>query len=70
MTFGACDYRPGQADSALSGEILDAFVKAGGNFIDTAEVYQHGESEEIVGEWLAKQPRRDKFVVATKVAGV
>jgi aryl-alcohol dehydrogenase-like predicted oxidoreductase len=44
--------------------VFDAYVKAGGNFIDTADSYQFGESEEIVGEFIAAD--RDCFVVASK----
>jgi aryl-alcohol dehydrogenase-like predicted oxidoreductase len=40
------------------------FVQAGGNFIDTANVYHNGTSEKYVGEFIA--PERDKFVLATK----
>lgn len=48
--------------------IIDAFAAAGGNFIDTADVYSRGASEEIVGRWLnTPGRRRDNFVVATKV---
>ncbi|MDG5790003.1 aldo/keto reductase [Evansella sp. AB-P1] len=47
-------------------DILDRFVEEGGNFIDTANVYSLGTSEEIVGKWL-QDKRRDDFVVATKV---
>ncbi|CAO3440439.1 aldo/keto reductase [Azospirillum endophyticum] len=47
-----------------SRRIIDAYADAGGNFIDTAGVYQGGQSEEIIGEALAG--RRDDFVVATK----
>lgn len=47
-----------------SRRILDAYADAGGNFIDTAGVYQGGQSEEIIGEALIG--RRDDFVVATK----
>ena len=43
-----------------------AFVEAGGNFIDTANVYSRGKSEEVVGQWL-KNKRRSDFVIATKV---
>ncbi|GGE34617.1 oxidoreductase [Pullulanibacillus camelliae] len=46
--------------------ILDRFVEAGGNFIDTADVYSQGGSETIVGQWL-KNKRREDFVLATKV---
>ncbi len=61
-------------DEAQSFKILDAFVAAGGNFIDTADVYskwkdgnQGGESETIIGNWLAARGGRDKVVIATKV---
>lgn len=47
-----------------SRRILDAYADAGGNFIDTAGVYQGGQSEEIIGDALID--RRDDFVVATK----
>ncbi|MFZ1198821.1 MAG: aldo/keto reductase, partial [Desulfobacterales bacterium] len=53
---------------------LDAFVDAGFNLIDTADVYSHwapgnkgGESEAIIGKWLRRSGRRDKIVLATKV---
>ena len=46
--------------------MLDIFTEAGGNFIDTANVYSTGLSEEILGEWLAQQ-QRDEWVIATKV---
>jgi aryl-alcohol dehydrogenase-like predicted oxidoreductase len=60
MTFGR------EADEATSHAILDRFAAAGGNFIDTANVYGRGISETVVGNWLKHQPRED-FVVATKV---
>jgi len=60
MTFGR------EASEADSYEILDRFMDAGGNFIDTANVYSQGVSESIVGKWLKKK-NRDQFVVATKV---
>ena len=41
--------RPGQTDESLSHALLDKFVDAGGNFIDTADVYQFGVSESIIG---------------------
>jgi aryl-alcohol dehydrogenase-like predicted oxidoreductase len=54
--------------------ILDAFVDAGLDFIDTADVYSHwvpgnkgGESEIIIGNWLKKSGKRDKVIIATKV---
>lgn len=45
-------------------KVFDSYVEAGGNFIDTADSYQFGESEELVGEFIAAD--RDYFVVATK----
>ncbi|AZL04778.1 aldo/keto reductase [Brevibacterium aurantiacum] len=62
------------ADEATSHAILDAFVAAGGNFLDTAESYPAWvpgntgrESETIIGTWLAARGNRDKVVIATKV---
>src|SRR4051795_12687128 len=63
------------ADEATSFRILDAFVDAGGNMIDTADVYSNwvpghhgGESETVIGRWLRRDPsKRDKVVIATKV---
>jgi hypothetical protein len=52
------------ADEKHSHQILDAFADAGGNFIDTANKYHEGQSEEILGGFLG--PDRDRFVVATK----
>ena len=49
--------------------MLDAYVAAGGNFIDTANIYAKGECEAIVGRWLVKKTpaERARLVVATKV---
>ena len=52
------------AERAEAKKVFDAYVEAGGNFIDTADSYQLGESEEIVGEFIAAD--RDNFVVASK----
>lgn len=61
MTFGA------EADEPTSGAILTAFVEAGGTFVDSADVYSRGVSEEIVGRWLAAHPTEAaQLVVATK----
>ena len=59
------------ADEAQSHAILDAYVSGGGNFIDTANSYlvEHGQSETIIGRWLAERGHRDQIVVATKVGG-
>ena len=68
MTFGQ------EADEAAAGQILDAYVEAGGNLIDTADVYPpsgpKGTSEEIIGRWLAGRPgARDSIILATKCRG-
>ncbi len=60
MTFGR------EATEAVSHDILDHYAGAGGNFIDTADVYAGTDSETIIGKWLAQQ-KRDDFVIATKV---
>jgi aryl-alcohol dehydrogenase-like predicted oxidoreductase len=62
MTFGL------ETDEAGAFGQLDAFVAAGGTFIDTADVYAATESEAIVGRWLASAPTdvREQVVVATK----
>lgn len=61
MTFGA------EATEEQSRAILDDYFAAGGNFIDTADVYSSGVSEEIIGRWLADRAEvRDRAVVATK----
>ena len=60
MTFGR------EVSEDDSRQMLDRFVAAGGNFIDTADVYSRGASEEILGRWLAGK-RRDDLVIATKV---
>lgn len=52
------------ADLDTSRNIVDQYAEAGGNFLDTADVYQFGQSEEFLGEILAG--RRDQFVVASK----
>lgn len=53
------------ADEATSHQILDAYAEAGGNFLDTANKYHGGQTEEFVGNWLADRGR-DNRVVATK----
>jgi aryl-alcohol dehydrogenase-like predicted oxidoreductase len=52
------------ADPAAARTILDRFADAGGTFLDTADAYQHGNSERVLGELL--KGRRDDFVLATK----
>ena len=55
------------ADRDESFAVLDAYAAAGGNFIDTADLYAGGESEKIVGAWMAERGNRDDIVVATKM---
>jgi aryl-alcohol dehydrogenase-like predicted oxidoreductase len=56
----------GECDKKTSFEILDFFYESGGNFVDTANNYQNGESEMRIGEWMEKRGIRDQMVVATK----
>ncbi len=63
-------------DEASSYAVLDAFFEAGGNFIDTADIYSRwaeglkgGEAETIIGEWMKRKGNRDQIVLATKVRG-
>jgi aryl-alcohol dehydrogenase-like predicted oxidoreductase len=62
MTFGAA------TDESTAHRMLDRFVEAGGTFIDTADVYSAGVSEEILGRWLKRQSR-DDLAIATKAYG-
>ncbi|MEU9315844.1 aldo/keto reductase [Streptomyces sp. NPDC048295] len=62
------------ADEAQSFAVLDAYTAAGGNFIDTADAYtawvpgnEGGESETVIGKWLAARSNRRDIVIATKV---
>ncbi|GAA3192951.1 aldo/keto reductase [Actinocorallia longicatena] len=62
------------ADEAASFAVLDRFAEVGGNFVDTADAYSAwvpghtgGESEEVIGRWMAARGNRDEIVVATKV---
>ncbi|MEA5360474.1 aldo/keto reductase [Amycolatopsis sp., V23-08] len=63
------------SDEATSHQVLDAFVAGGGNFVDTADGYSAfvpgnsgGESETIIGSWLAARKNRDAVVIGTKVS--
>jgi aryl-alcohol dehydrogenase-like predicted oxidoreductase len=55
----------GNCGSDEAGKILDRFLEVGGNLIDTADVYNRGESETVIGE-LIKRKARDTMVLATK----
>lgn len=63
MTFG-----PGEwgADEAASREVFEAYRTAGGNFVDTADIYSGGVSEEFVGKFIKETKLRDEIVLATK----
>jgi aryl-alcohol dehydrogenase-like predicted oxidoreductase len=61
MTFG------GGADEATSYSIMDRFVELGGTFVDTADQYNNGVSEEIVGRWMKARGNRQNIILATKV---
>jgi aryl-alcohol dehydrogenase-like predicted oxidoreductase len=61
LTFGW------QADEETAFAILDAYTEAGGNFVDTANIYAGGRSEEIIGRWMKERGNRQSIVVATKV---
>ena len=72
LTFG-CNVFGWTADQAMSFKLLDGFLAAGFNFIDTADVYARwvpdnsgGESETIIGNWLKARGGRDKVILATK----
>lgn len=73
LSLGTADYGAKiQRDDAFA--LLDAYVAAGGTFIDTAEIYndwvagEKSRSEKIIGEWLAQRGGRDRLVIATKGA--
>jgi aryl-alcohol dehydrogenase-like predicted oxidoreductase len=73
ITFG-CNVFGWTADEKTSFALLDAWVDAGFNFLDTADVYSRwhtgnsgGESEAIIGKWLKARGNRDKIVLATKL---
>lgn len=64
------------ADEGAAFAVMDAFVEAGGNFLDTADVYSRwvpgnpgGVSEEIIGRWMKARGNRDRLVIGTKVRG-
>ena len=63
MTFGAGRWGT-EEDGARA--ILNAYAEAGGNFVDTADIYGGGRSEEMLGRWVADRSLRDKLVIATK----
>ena len=63
MTFG--NDRWG-SDDAEAKRIFDRYIQDGGNFVDTADGYAEGKSEQIVGKFVAEDKLRDRLVIATK----
>lgn len=63
MTFGTARWGLDESGSAA---VFNAYVDLGGNFVDTADVYAGGRSEEMLGKFIAEAKLRDKVVIATK----
>ena len=63
MTFGTSRWGSGDA---VSRNVFNAYVEAGGNFVDTADVYSSGRSEEMVGNFIGERSLRDSMVLSTK----
>ncbi|MFN3725932.1 MAG: aldo/keto reductase [Allosphingosinicella sp.] len=63
MTFGMADWG---CDEEEAGAMLDLYLEAGGNFIDTADIYAEGASEEMLGRLIAERGVRDRLVIASK----
>ena len=63
MTFGTARWGSGEVESQA---IFHAYLDAGGNFIDTADVYSSGRSEEMLGKFIQEGSLRDRIVLATK----
>ncbi len=70
LALGTMTFGPGAwgADEATSRAIFDTYCAAGGNFIDTADIYTGGQSETLVGQFIADSRSRDDIVLATKFA--
>ena len=70
LALGTMTFGPGAwgADERTSRAIFDAYRAAGGNFVDTADIYSGGASEELVGRFIKETSSRDEVVLATKFA--
>ncbi len=70
LALGTMTFGPGEwgADEATSRAIFETYRAAGGNFVDTADIYSGGESETLVGKFIADSGARDDIVLATKFA--
>jgi aryl-alcohol dehydrogenase-like predicted oxidoreductase len=68
LALGTMTFGPGawNADDATSRAIFDAYRDAGGNFVDTADIYSGGESEILIGKFIKDTGARDDIVLATK----
>ena len=68
LALGTMTFGPGgwNADASASQAIFDAYRAAGGNFVDTADIYGGGASEELVGKFIKAAGARDEIVLATK----
>jgi aryl-alcohol dehydrogenase-like predicted oxidoreductase len=68
MSFGDSDWASilGKMGKSAVFELLDYYRSQGGNFIDLANAYHNGQSEEWVGEWMESRDCRDEMVIATK----
>ena len=66
MTFGT-EWGWG-ADEATARQLFNAYIDAGGNFIDTADLYTNGTSETWLGKFISEHNLRDRVVIATKFA--
>jgi len=56
----------GECTKDIAFELLDTYYDLGGNFIDTANAYQGGQSEQWIGEWMQRTGRRSEMVISTK----
>jgi aryl-alcohol dehydrogenase-like predicted oxidoreductase len=63
MTFGTARWGSGESTSR---DVFNAYLDAGGNFIDTADVYSGGRCEEMLGQFIAERAARERVVIATK----
>ena len=63
MTFGTARWG---SDEDVSRDVFNAYIDAGGNFVDTADAYSGGRSEEMIGSYVAERGLRDQIVLATK----
>lgn len=64
LALGTMIFSPETMDNV--NEILDVFIKSGGNIIDTAFIYNYGKSEEAIGLWMEENNRRDDIMILTK----